>query len=653
VPFLPDTLQVTVSDFQGPWDPAFIEPTDIALPKGMLAKNVSYLPGKVAQRYGYSQVFIDSLATGGYSSFVNWLFQYLAQPRNFMIGFARGVGVRIADLQNVSGTIGTLIPDTISAGCYAVPSGLRAIIAQYDANGQGTTGGSIFGYPAAAFGFPASVDPLFTGPVRTTMTVTESGTGACTAGIHRFGFIMTTRNGYTTKWGPIDSNNIYAPASFTSAGGKIINLAVPVPSGGWPNDINTIQVLMSTAANPAQYYIVPDAIAGVAGFTINIQINISDGDLAATGGDASPYQFLACIDASGAVPFKPNALVNYSSRMGYLTVDNSGLPVLYFSNPNNYQSLTKDQHGIYLPGNLQIAAAQPIQAVCYIFGPHWTFSVSDNGDVPATWASAQKVDGSIGTLSPWGVYVNASQGFAWVADEGGLFLFQGGAYPFRPISYYQTPDWQRINWNAAIAVKVIDDKNDKVVRVFAPLDGATQPTHILSWDYTLGTNPEQAHYSLDNIQGYQMGAPAIIENPMTRVLETWIAPGSASQPVIRKNNGKESQPNRDWNSAINGVYQTALFPGAQGQSGTLNMFHAVRTRALGSGNLSVVPKSLDGTLSAGPFNITLGATPGKLYTNRFYLMNEACSLLVSMNQIDGYWELSSLEMAYTEGCPQR
>ena len=649
--FLPDTLTRTVTDFEGPWDPSFIEPTDIALPKGMLARNVAYLPGKVSQRLGHSAVFTDSLATNGFTSFLNWLFEYNLLPRNFMIAFARGVGVQIADVASPSPA--TLIPDTTSYGCYASPSGLRAYVATYDQHGSGTSGGYVFGYPAAAFGFPTSVDKLFTGPVSATASCSETSSGANTAGVKKFGFLLTTRTGYTTRWSPVDSNGNFAAFSFTCTAGKQLTVNV---TATWPTEAATIQLIATTTANLSQFYIVPGAIAGVTGgvtATYPLYFNISDGDLAATGSDPAAYQFLLTRSASGTPPFLPRALVNYSSRMGYVTIDGSGYPVIYFSDPNKYQSLTADQHPVYLPGNLQIVTAQPIQSTCYIFGPHWTYSVTDTGDVPATWSSASLVDGSIGTLSKFGVYVNASQSFAWVADEGGLFLFQGSAYPARPVSYYQTPDWKRINWTIPDAVMVIDDKNSKVVKVFAPLDANTQPSHILTWDYTLGTDPEQAHYSLDNLQGCQMGAAAIFENPSTRTLETWIAPGAASQPILRQNVGTESQPYRDWNSAIDGKYQTALFPGQDGQSGTLNMFHAVRTRALGAGSLSVTPASLDGALSAGPFTISLATVPGKLYTNRFYLMNEAVSLTVEMNQLDGWWELSSFEVAYTEGSPQR
>jgi hypothetical protein len=86
-----------------------------------------------------------------------------------------------------------------------------------------------------------------------------------------------------------------------------------------------------------------------------------------------------------------------------------------------------------------------------------------------------------------------------VADEAGLYLFEGGSYPSRPVSYWQQPDWQRINFAQKTKIFVSDDKANQRVTVLAPLDGATSPTHELTWDYSLGTTPEQVQYSLNDI----------------------------------------------------------------------------------------------------------------------------------------------------------
>jgi hypothetical protein len=234
-------------------------------------------------------------------------------------------------------------------------------------------------------------------------------------------------------------------------------------------------------------------------------VSISDDDLAG-GVDAVAYQNLLTADVNGLAPFRPASIFPYSSRLAYVTRDGAGFPVVYFSDPDNYQQITANQHGVYLPGNLIVNTGRALRGVAYMFGPHWTYSTSDTGGTPTTWAKPQLVDGSIGTLSPNGVADNPAQGFLWVADESGLYLFEGGQYPSRPISYYQQPDWDRINWGGApTAVKVIDNKSKKRVEVQAPIDGSLVPNARLVWDYTEGVDPETAKYSLLSMPGYAQG----------------------------------------------------------------------------------------------------------------------------------------------------
>ena len=70
----------------------------------------------------------------------------------------------------------------------------------------------------------------------------------------------------------------------------------------------------------------------------------------------------------------------------------------------------------------------------------------------------------------------ASQGFAVVAHTTGLYVFSGGSYTTRPISYYNEPEWKRINWNYATSVQVVDDKDRQQLYVLAPLKASCTVT---------------------------------------------------------------------------------------------------------------------------------------------------------------------------------
>lgn len=649
MPFLPDTLTREVTSLKGSWDPSFIDATDVPLPNALLAQNTQYAPGSVGTRYGHSAVFTDSGATSGFSTFYNWLFEYQGFARNFLLSFASGVGLRITD--NASPSPATLINDAVSWGASVFSVGVRAFVALFNNKGVGTSGGSVFGYPAAAFGFPGSVDPLFAGPMTTVPTITEYGTGVTTAGVHRFGFLLTTRNGFTTRWSPAPGDT-FAPVSFTGTGGKHINFAI---TATWPTYADHIQVIMTTVANPSRYFIVPATITGVpAGisFGVNVDINISDDDLAGTAADASTYQTLLTRNVGGSAPFNPRVIFGYGSRVGYITTDASLFPVCYFSDPNQYQQITADQHGVYLPGNREIATGIQLRGNCYLFGRHWTYSTSDSGDVPATWATPALIDGSIGTISPFGVALNSSQNFAWVADIHGLYLFDGSVYPALPISYYNTPDWNRINWSVPARVRVVDDKGQKRVSVIAPLDGSSVPNFILTWDYTNGTTAQTVMYSLDSLAGYTLGAMEMVENPTTRRVERWFAPGNAGS-YARQNIGTETNPYRDLAQPIGWTYQTSLFPGTDGQRGRLQMFHNVNTRAKGAGAVTMTPYSIDNQVAGAAKTLNVTPLPGKILQNRIYLKNEAMSLKYQQNATDQYCQLSGIEVAYTEAEMQR
>ena len=153
--------------------------------------------------------------------------------------------------------------------------------------------------------------------------------------------------------------------------------------------------------------------------------------------------------------------------MGYVTLDQSGFPVVYFSDPSNYQSLTAAYHGIYLEGKQIPVHGCSIGQVCYIATLSALYGCSDSGGYPVTWTPPQRVDGSVGILAP--SCLLSSSGRILLASEKGLFSYRGGSFPTIPLSYWQAPDWNRINWSAPTQVSIVDDALDRVIRVTAPL----------------------------------------------------------------------------------------------------------------------------------------------------------------------------------------
>lgn len=267
-----------------------------------------------------------------------------------------------------------------------------------------------------------------------------------------------------------------------------------------------IQIVMATVANPNTYYAVPGAVALANNLgATTITISIDDYDLAATGTDVTAYTLLLTQSAGGSAPFNPSSIFTYSSRVCYAMVDQYGFPGLAISDPNNYQSLTADQHIIYLAGQDAPVSGCELRGVCYIASEQAFYSAEDNGDVPVTWVPPAKVDGSIGILAPDCLTFNPSLGYAGVASIRGLYLFQGGIFPPLPLSYYNDQDWQRINWNVPTTVKLLDDAINKRFIVLAPLTTIVQSV-TGSGPYTVTTaivNSKGQHVTWPHL--YQTG----------------------------------------------------------------------------------------------------------------------------------------------------
>lgn len=653
--FLPDVETKELVQFSGP--NLRVDPLTVPEQNALNARNVAYVRGQVATRYGHTTQLTPGDAV---TALYNWLLLYLGANHNWLVWYSTGVGVRYVDLDNIGGGVSTLIAQTTAQGTCFVGAGSRLYVSYYNATGVGiggpsTSAGSVYSWAYSG------ADPLFAGPITTGfLSMTEPAAGVITAGTHRFGYLLQTRNGFTTTWCPVTSAGVFAPIVFVNSGLKNLRISI---TATWPSYALSLQLIMTTTANLNRYYIVPGATISVpAGVSFTVQfpdVSIDDTDLAAET-DAAIYAGRLTNDVNGNAPFLISTMHTYSSRMAYVTRDGAGFPVCYYSNADDYQALSAATSGVYLPGNLQITVGISLRGVDYLFGPHWTYSVADNGNLPTQWAKPQAVDNAIGTLSPQGVYANASQGFVWVCDVAGLYLFQGGNYPSKPISYYQQSDWNRINWSVPTCVQVVDDTTNKRVVVQAALDAATTPSHQLTWDYTDGVTPEEAKYSLNNMASYAPGALAIVQTPATKHQEVWVAPSSAGA-FVKENEGIESHPYRDVNTAgdtavaISSLYETSLLPGLNAQRGQMHFHHGAHLRVRGSGSLALKVWGLDHLRSTVPAAspMAISTNPGLEYLFRYFLQSEYSSIELSTNAVDTFFILSGLKAYYTLASPQR
>jgi hypothetical protein len=639
--------QIDIKDFKGAW--LITEPGDVPLTNAQLSQNVEYWPGYVKTRLGYTKAY----ALGDiFLSMFNWRAPSFYGQTVYLAYLAASgstnTGMNLMAVNNGSVT-NLYTPAGTPVGAAFATGGYRLFMATYgisptafsDFNIIGTDGATVYSNTNVEI-INGGLDYAFLNPPTATMSAADASTGIVTAGVHQIVALFTTRNGFTTIPTP-------QPAfSHTAPGGEQLNVTL-TPSGTWSNSWNSVQLAM-TQAGGAQFFIIPGSSAVVprgSSTPIVINVNIDDGTLALDGTDATPYftKLTGNLNAwfVGA----------YSNRMFYLALDDVGVNTCYMSNLNDFQTIYQATSVIYLPGQLQMTCAFSLYNTLYLVGPHWTYAVQDNGGEPVTWAAPQLIDSQIGTLSPQGVTVNAAQGIAWVASVAGLYMFSGSAYNLRPISYYQTPDWNRINWSAG-RVQVVDNKDRWKVHVLAPLDGATVPNFIMTWDYSQGVDPESVKYSLDSLQDFNPGAMAVVQNvPGTAAsavtyLEEWLGPGdTTANPLVRKALETDPNPYRDVAQPILSTYQTAMLPEL---AGTIYQHHADQIRIMGNGNVYINVKGVDGQTQwpqAGSYPLTVEEFPGKLYYILYHLINEAASLQLSTSDLDAWFKLSQIQHYYS------
>ena len=469
-----NTNEIDITQFQG--SAQACDPYALDLAHGLYSQNCDFVIGpgsspliQVATRRGASQVVQIPSGDGGVLSMFPWYINLAGVQDCYAVYYATAVGAKAYSQRTASFL--SLIATTGAKYLSFATDGIRGYFAFGDASGRFSSNSGYI-YNANTTKSDALFAPPLSDSVITLTATVAVAAGVVTAGVHRFALLYTTRNGYSGPLSPFShSTAIFSPIAYTAADGAhqvLVNIDwLSIPSYMYPGGF--VQVVMTTAANPSEYYTVPGAIIPVPAAPGNTStfVNITDGDLTVTGTNVTQQQNLLTSSLSGTPPFYPSAVFAYSSRMAYVTLDSAGFPVVYFSDPSSYQSLTAAFHGIYLEGKQIPVQGCSIGQVCYIATLSALYSCSDNGGYPVSWTPPQRVDGSVGILAP--SCLLSSAGRILLASEKGLFSYRGGTFPQIPLSYWQAPDWNRINWNAPTQVSVVDDSFDRVIRVVAPL----------------------------------------------------------------------------------------------------------------------------------------------------------------------------------------
>ena len=596
------------------------------------ARNVRFRPGKVGSRAGHTSFFST---LGGVTAIYHWV----TQDFSVLVYFEAGNHCKLRVLSsNVSGlTPGKtyLLFSQEAAGISMAEFGKRALFSGYNSSGAGTGQVKILDFTSSAFAYNA-----FPAPMSAPAVVTEPGApGNITAGVHKIGYVLVTMSGGETRPCP-EVFGTFMPTEFAASGGKTLNVSV---TANWPQNAYALRGIMTRADNHDKWYFVPGAGSGLIppgaqNWQVNFVLNYSDESLIANEADldASEQFLLMTQSASGTGPFSPSDIVVYGTRMVYVVDD-----VLYISDPGNAERITMDQHSKILPGRRKVTTAFPVADMLVVLGPHWTYAFADNGDRPATWAAPRQIGDGIGVLGPKAKTFHPTGGYGWVADENGLYFFNG-EYSDLPISYFNQAEWQRINKAQGHLVQVFDDPESHTVSVIAPLDGATACTHILKWDYTLGKSPGLVQFSLDDIQGYSIGAIGKIVDPVTRRTTKLLGPASAGD-ILQEDDSARN----DGSAPIVSVYETGLVPPDGLRTALINVIRAHVARVRGNGSLKVKFWA-NGHNKHEHRSYVLEEAPAKELLMRLEQQTPQGSLELGTSELDHWWELETLTSYWSD-----
>lgn len=394
------------------------------------------------------------------------------------------------------------------------------------------------------------------------------------------GAVVTFTNG---DGDPVNSNGIYAgggivtnPIQFTTQAGNrqiLVSVTLPAMPDGGANASGNVQatlfMIATTAANPNLWYFMPtDAQTGQIGEqpvplntpkTYNFVMSLSDFDInASLSGDTAQANFLLLAqDASGNGPFNPSFVVAYGQRMCYGTGT-----VLYVSDIANPQQIAADTNQVIMPNQRQIGYAFPLPGNpgLYLTGEGWTGYVTDNSDSPSTWAEPILVSDQFGTLYPNCVCFQTGGPWAWIVTEGGPYLFDG-SYAGQPLTYLssgfneqqQPVGWTRVNWNAAYAIKIVDDVEFFKLYIAVPLDGSTECNYMFCVDYRLGKTFDTCDISLDVFNPQLFASIARVREVSSGNTNLWIGPsaaGNVSRLDVTTHNDQGAPVHGIWTSGL-------------------------------------------------------------------------------------------------------
>lgn len=539
-----------------------------------------------------------------------------------------GAGYTVNDILtlNAGGVNATLKVLTLGGGGAVATFSLQTRGSGYQvATPVGVTGGT---GAAATFNisaiFPIARLAGGTAPSGAPAAANSASAGNVEAGQHLFKYVYETDSGFITQGSP--------SVSLTASGAKKVDLSsISVgPSGTIARHALATKIIQNYSGREDDYefFFVPNG--KISNNTATTEtVDFFDNDLQAS----ADYLLdqLANIPAGVYIGSYQGSLVSAGEK------DKES--VARVSKPGEPESVSSiDGFLLCNPGDAGSGIKNGIEYrdLFYLQKSQKTYVTKNNGSAPATW-DVNLIDSGIGTEC-FGVSVvldalgNTQDRFI-IADRSGLCLFIG-TYSDKPLSWKIYDIWKRINQAAFSTIQVKLDPVEKLIYVNIPLDAATEPSHVIVFDYKNGLDPQairQTIWKLPNkvtsihIRGIQSG-----------IILPRFEFASSDGNVYHY----DTAATDDYGTAIDSYGQSALAYHAD--DGAICHFNLLRFRIKGTGTLLLTLSGEDGVVTANPPSITLASSPGKEINRLINFVNERMSVKWRTNAVGEFWSLNRL-----------
>lgn len=270
----------------------------------------------------------------------------------------------------------------------------------------------------------------------------------------------------------------------------------------------------------------------------------------------------------------------------------------------------------------------------YLFkgNPGHTYQTTDNGYDPSTW-DCPRVDSAIGAdincVSQFVDSKGANADFFLVADNAGLFVFNGSYQNDFPLSWKVKNWWERINKAYMNSVQLVLDPTTFRIYISVPLDTATSPSHILVADYSKGLDYENIRWNIWNSAEFAVQSITVDLSNTTKKNSLKVA-GRAGNiydqiPAQYNDNG----------TAIDNYFVSAL---VYDEPNWIHHYAAIGLKMAGSGVLALTGYTLDyPTTSQILTSLTLANNPNREYLIDVNITNEKACFKARLNSADKYF----------------